>query len=199
MDELHGSESEILFRKNAGTRAPVGIDLTDVQGQGVKPGPRPKEFPRSEKISCRLTKREKEIGERYCKAHGISEAKLLRASYLAATLQVRNEINLIANAIIGLVDEVDDNDHRRTALSAKVTEILKKSSLFLLLILFGVFLSSAPTVAKYFLVICETGKTYIMHTGEAWIYHTGDKDGWEVVPQKNPLPNNQLPALKPSK
>jgi hypothetical protein len=161
-------------------------DTSFLQTLRHKPGPQKKEYRRSEKISCRLTEEEKEEGERYCKKHGITEAKLLRASYLAATLQTQKQIDGIADAILCLI-ETDKAIDRRWLLKEKIVTILRKSGVYVLLLLLGIFLSSAPSIAKYLIHYYELGKVYVMHPNEAWIVHDSDK-GWEVVPHKSVLP-----------
>jgi hypothetical protein len=56
-----------------------------------KPGPKPKKNPRSEKITFRVTKKQKRVGQRYCRRQRIVEAKLVRMIYLAATGQSSTE------------------------------------------------------------------------------------------------------------
>jgi len=182
MDDLRSTDVYNYFQNKSDVHALVENDSANVPKPRRKPGPHKKEHPRSEKISCRLTEEEKEAGERYCKEHGITEANLLRASYLVATLQTRNQMNGIANAILDLI-KPGSNPIEHRILKEKIVTILRKSGLFVLLILFGIFLSSAPTVAKYFLTVYEVGKAYIVHSDEAWITHDGES-GWEVVPWK---------------
>jgi hypothetical protein len=162
--------------------AAIGIPIADIGLSRRKPGPKKKAVSRSEKISCRLMKEEKAKGEEYCRKHGITEAKLLRASYLAATAQEpEKKLAWIANSITQLfssstaIDEIE--------LRSRIREVLKKGGLVLALVMFGLFLSAAPTIAKYILHLYETGKSIVYGPHESCIYHTGDI-GCEMVPDK---------------
>lgn len=148
-----------------------------------KPGPEKKASPRSEKLSCRLTKEEKALGEQFCKERGIPEAKLLRAAYLAAITQTREErFEKLVDALLQEpLDTTDISLAQKLAIKMKAKETLKKSAMMLLLILLGC--AAAPTVTKYILQVYEAGKAIIYGPNDACIYHTGEI-GCEMVPRK---------------
>ncbi len=165
-----GSEGRSLNLKKNNVQATVGTGLMKAPALRQKPGPKKKIESRSEKISCRLTRSEKVSGESYCKAHGITEAKLLRASYLAAITQTPdNRINGLAEAIAQLPNK--SNVH--------IKEVLKKSGLILLLTLLCGF--AAPVAAKYALQVYQFGRSIVYHAHESCIYHT-EEPGCEMIP-----------------
>ena len=65
----------------------------------------------------------------------------------------------------------------------EIRDVLRKSALFLLLILFGMFLSAAPTVAKYMLHNYLNGSSIVYHSNNACVYHTGEM-GCEMIQVK---------------
>ena len=167
MDELHRTALE-----------EPSVEKADIQIRR-RPGPEKKDNPRSEKISCRLTKEEKIAGERFCKMRGVPEAKLLRASYLLVTAQAQNEVNEITDTIMRLV-EADTVPHERTKLRINIREVLKRSVMFLVLIFLACFISSNSTIAKYMVYFYTTAKGFIYHRGDVFLYHKGD-NGFEIM------------------
>ena len=166
-----------------------------------KSGRPPKEEPRSEKISCRLTKKEKAKGLRYCRKHGITEAKLLRASYLAAIEEVpRMRIERILNDFMRPIDSTNLSLEEKQNIREKVGVILRKSAMTLLLVLLcGGAVAATPAIIKLFWFAYQKGKELVYHYDESCIYYNegpdADKDGCQVVRPANPTP--YAPPEKP--
>ena len=172
MDELRDTEAENRFQEKIKTQLRADLDSDDEQKQRSKPGPQKKENPRSEKINCRLTKEEKAAGLRYCKKHGTTEAKLLRASYLAAITQTPGErIDRLLETFMPSLDDANLRPDQKLAIRSRTKEILKKSATVLLLILLGA--AAVPMVQKAIWGMYEPGKSFIVDDNETCIMSTG--------------------------
>ncbi|HUY67977.1 MAG TPA: hypothetical protein VMV79_01585, partial [Alphaproteobacteria bacterium] len=86
MDDLRRTDlKDGLSTKDASL--PDGTASAPAKKARQKPGPKKKVNPLSEKISCRLSKKEKAERWQYCREHGITPAELLRAAFLWATVK----------------------------------------------------------------------------------------------------------------
>jgi hypothetical protein len=172
MDDLRHTGSEDRFLETGDARAHADFDSMDVPRMRHKPGPEKKENPRSEKISCRLTKEEKEQGLRYCKTHGITEAKLLRASYLAVITQTPSEcIGRMVDALMQPLDSTNLPLDQKLTVRGKIKEVVRKSATILLLV--ALCAAATPTVAKCFWFVYEAGQSLIYTDHNACRYYTG--------------------------
>ena len=173
MEELCDTEAENRFQEKVRAQLHADLDSDDDQKQRRKPGPQKKENPRSEKINCRLTKEEKAAGLRYCKKHGTTEAKLLRASYLAAITQTPGErIDRLLETFMPSLDEANLRPDQKLAIRSRTKEVLKRSATVLLLILLGA--ATVPIVVKaVWNGMYEPGKSFSFREDETCIMSPG--------------------------
>jgi len=144
-----------------------------------KPGPKKKDAPRSEKISCRLTDEEKARGEAYCKTHGINEAKLLRASYLAAISEPPTErMKRFIDVLMKPLDEENLSPVQKQTIKTKTMKIMRNSVMLLALTLIGY--ATAPIVVKGILFLYDTGKS-LLYDGKTSCLYRQDMDGCEII------------------
>jgi hypothetical protein len=169
MDELSTLEAEAVNPESTGSFSPH-----------KRRGPKKKITPRSEKLSCRLTKEEKARGEEYCKAYGLTEAKLLRASYLAVITQSPDcRLDELADALAQQLTHEKQTTENED-LRARIRKVLKKTAYTGMLILLGCMLGTAPTIAKY--LIHEFSQGVTIYHGDTLIFHHDDDHGFELVP-----------------
>jgi hypothetical protein len=162
-----------------------------------KPGPEPKENPRSEKVSCRLTKEEREARLRYCKAHGLTEAKLLRASYLASLTQTPNHrLERFLDDMMKPLDSIGLHPSQMQTIRSRTKDILRRSTMLLLLLLLCG--AAAPTIAKTALFVYERGMSLIYGKDMACVYYFNSTEpGCEIVPDHAPAAPSGENALTP--
>jgi len=208
VDNLRGTIPEDYSAENNDLHATYEVVSILPLKSREKPGPKKNKPLRSQKISCRLTHEEKQAGEQYCKKHGITEAKLMRASYLASILQPPDE--RLSELIENLLPLEGENltINQKTAIKIRAKHFIKRSSAALLLILLGCGMS--PVISKGFWFVYEKGKELIYDGHTACIYHTESKSpGCELIEQEPSPPDaayleymkrlQRLPSLQPPK
>jgi hypothetical protein len=181
MDELDKTELE-----KGKDVAPSGTGRSLLNAFKRKPGPEKKENPRTEKVSCRLTKEERAEALHYCRTHHITEAKLLRASFLAVINEPPgSRFDRLVDTFMQPMDSIDLHPDQKQTIRLKIKETLRKSTMALLLVLLCG--CAAPTIIKAFWFIYEKGKELIFQDDTACVYYgkgaKAGKDGCEVMPE----------------
>ena len=199
MNELRNMEVDKLFRESLDTFLRAENDAEAAPKKPNKPGPKPKENPRSEKISCRLTPKEKAMGLRYCKAHGTTEAKLLRASYLAAIMETPSgRIDRFLDSLMKPLDSMELLKTQKQEIRARTKEVLKKSAMALILILLSAA-ALTPTLIKFW---GDPGRKegQVLERTDTCVYYTdgkhGDKSGCEVQRLQGATPDPRPPEIR---
>lgn len=151
----------------------TGSKLTNFLKLRRKPGPPKSDDSRTEKISCRLTKEEKQRGLEYCRRYGTTEAKLLRASYLGAIAQIpydRNE-QMVDHMMQPIEADQTIPAEQKIILRQRIKAVFQRSAMALFIILGGC--SNGGLVFEYVFKAYTGNNPLIYHPGEVCIYYPG--------------------------